>query len=80
MDKDKLGKRPDRRRQGPTTRRITLLHLRDIATKHGPLFSLVNEMLDMRNRAAAQVARPDDLILSPRLTSLLLAQIASTAT
>ena len=34
----------------------------------------------MRNRAAAQVARPDDLILSPRLTSLLLAQIASTAT
>jgi hypothetical protein len=55
---------------------VTLLHLRDIAEKKGHTFSIVSEMLDVRNRALAEVARADDFIVSDRLVSLYLAQVA----
>jgi voltage-gated potassium channel Kch len=55
---------------------ITLLHLRDIASRFGHDFSIVSEMLDLRNRALAEVTRADDFIVSDRLTSLLLSQVA----
>ncbi len=54
----------------------TLLHLRDLAERSGHHFSIVSEMLDVRNRELAEVARPDDFIVSEKLVSLLLSQIA----
>ena len=55
---------------------VTLLHLRDIADRLGHDFSIVSEMLDLRNRALAEVTRADDFIVSDRLVSLMLAQVA----
>lgn len=55
---------------------VTLLHLRDIATKHGHSFSIVSEMLDVRNRRLAEITRPDDFIVSDQLVSLMLTQLA----
>lgn len=55
---------------------ITLLHLRDIADKQGQHFSIVSEMLDIRNRELAQVTRADDFVVSDKLISLMLAQIS----
>lgn len=55
---------------------ITLLHLRDMAARAGSSFSIVSEMLDLRNRALAEVTQADDFIVSDRLVSLMLAQIA----
>jgi voltage-gated potassium channel Kch len=57
---------------------ITLLHLRDIADRAGLRFSIVTEMLDLRNRKLAVSARPDDFIISDRMISLLIAQVAET--
>lgn len=58
---------------------VTLLHLRDIEAKRGEAFSVVSEMLDVRNRQLAEVAQPDDFIVSDKLVSLLLAQISENA-
>lgn len=58
---------------------VTLLHLRDIEAKRGETYSIVSEMLDVRNRQLAEVAQPDDFIVSDRLVSLLLAQISENA-
>jgi voltage-gated potassium channel Kch len=55
---------------------ITLLHLRDMAAAKDRSFAIVSEMLDLRNRALAEVTRTDDFIVSDRLVSLMLAQIA----
>jgi hypothetical protein len=55
---------------------ITLLHLRDIAERKGHPFSIVSEMLDIRNRELAEVVRADDFIVSDKLISLILAQIS----
>jgi len=55
---------------------ITLLHLRDIADQHGHPFSIVSEMLDVRNRELAEVCRADDFIVSDKLVSLMMSQIA----
>lgn len=55
---------------------ITLLHLRDIASKARRPFSIVSEMLDVRNRQLAEVTRADDFIVSDKLISLMLSQIA----
>lgn len=55
---------------------VTLLHLRDIATKSGTNRRIVTEMLDLRNRELAEVTGADDFIVSSRLTSLMLAQIS----
>ncbi|HEX8298630.1 MAG TPA: hypothetical protein VF594_05655, partial [Rubricoccaceae bacterium] len=55
---------------------ITLLHLRDIADRQDLDLSIVSEMLDVRNRDLAQVTRADDFIVSDRLVSLMLSQVA----
>jgi voltage-gated potassium channel Kch len=55
---------------------ITLLHLRDMGEKLGRSFSIVSEMLDARNRDLAEVTRADDFIVSDKLISLMLSQIA----
>ncbi len=55
---------------------VTLLHLRDIAEKAGHRFSIVSEILDLRNRELAEVTHVDDFIVSDRLVSLLLAQVS----
>ena len=58
---------------------ITLLHLRDMEERAGLDFSIVSEMLDLRNRALAEVTNADDFIVSARLVSLLMAQVAENA-
>lgn len=55
---------------------ITLLHLRNIAERTGKQFSIVSEMLDIRNRRLAQVARVNDFIVSDTIISLLIAQVS----
>ncbi|HYN88405.1 MAG TPA: NAD-binding protein [Ardenticatenaceae bacterium] len=55
---------------------ITLLHLRDIGERSDVHFSIVSEMLDIRNRDLATVTRADDFIVSDILVSLVLAQIS----
>jgi voltage-gated potassium channel Kch len=55
---------------------ITLLHLRDIADRLGQDFSIVSEMLDIRNRELADATRADDFIVSDKLISLLLSQVS----
>jgi voltage-gated potassium channel Kch len=55
---------------------ITLLHLRDIDDQAGHPFSIVSEMLDVRNRNLAEITHVDDFIVSDELASLLMAQIS----
>jgi voltage-gated potassium channel Kch len=55
---------------------VILLQLRDIADRGGHRFSIVSEMLDIRNRRLAEVTGADDFIVSDRLVSLLTAQIS----
>lgn len=55
---------------------ICLLHLRNIAEAGGKDLSIVSEMMDLRNRALAQVARADDFIVSDTLVSLMLSQLS----
>jgi Trk K+ transport system NAD-binding subunit len=55
---------------------VTLLHLRDIAVHDDTPFSIVSEMLDLRNRQLAEVAHVDDFIVSDHLISLMLAQLS----
>jgi ion channel POLLUX/CASTOR len=55
---------------------ITLLHLRDIADIYGYSYSIVSEMLDIRNRNLADVTRADDFIVSDKLVSLMMAQVS----
>jgi voltage-gated potassium channel Kch len=55
---------------------VTLLHLRDIVAQDETPFSIVSEMLDLRNRELAEVAQVDDFIVSDHLISLMLAQLS----
>jgi hypothetical protein len=55
---------------------ITLLHLRDIGETIQCHFSIVSEMLDLQNRELAEITRADDFIVSDRLVSLMLSQLA----
>jgi voltage-gated potassium channel Kch len=55
---------------------VTLLHLRDIASKSETHFTVTSEMLDDRNRQLAEVTRVDDVIVSDKLISLLLTQLS----
>ncbi len=56
---------------------ITLLHLRDIASKKPDWhYSITSEILDIRNRNLAEVTKADDFIVSEKLISLLFAQVA----
>ena len=58
---------------------VTLLHLRDMSDKAGHPFSIVSEMLDIRNRQLARVTRADDFIVSDSLLSLMQSQISENA-
>jgi voltage-gated potassium channel Kch len=55
---------------------VTLLHLRDIGERANHDFSIVSEMLDVRNRALAEVTKADDFIVSEKLVSLMLSQVS----
>jgi len=55
---------------------MTLLHLRDIVRRLDDPPSIVSEMLDDRNHELAQVTEVDDVIVSDKVLSLLLAQIS----
>ncbi len=55
---------------------ITLLHLRNISESSGKHLNLVSEMLDMKNRQLADVTSADDFIVSDKLLSLLMSQVA----
>jgi ion channel POLLUX/CASTOR len=55
---------------------VTLLHLREIADSSGHRFSIVSEMLDVRNRELAEVTGADDFIVSDHLASLMMCQVS----
>jgi hypothetical protein len=55
---------------------IFITHLRNIAEGARKRLNVVSEMMDMRNRALAQVARADDFIVSDKLVSLMLSQLS----
>jgi voltage-gated potassium channel Kch len=55
---------------------VTLLHLRDMAQKDETPFSIVSEMLDLRNRELAEATQVDDFIVSEHLISLMMAQLS----
>jgi voltage-gated potassium channel Kch len=58
---------------------VTLLHLRDMAEKDETPFSIVSEMLDLRNRELAEATQVDDFIVSEHLISLMMAQLSENA-
>jgi ion channel POLLUX/CASTOR len=55
---------------------VTLLHLRDIGMKVNRRFSIVSEMLDVRNRQLAEATQADDFIVGDNLVSLMLSQVS----
>lgn len=55
---------------------ITLMHIRDIGAKLGKKFNIVSEILDMKNRALADLSKADDFIISDQIISLVLAQLS----
>ncbi len=58
---------------------VTLLHLRHMSERDRTPFSIVSEMLDLRNRQLAEVAGVDDFIVSEHLVSLMMSQLSETA-
>jgi voltage-gated potassium channel Kch len=58
---------------------VTLLHLRDIAERDETPFSIISEMLDLRNRELAEAAKVDDFIVSEHLISLMMSQLSENA-
>lgn len=58
---------------------ITLMHLRDISRKCDLChFSIVSEILDIRNRNLAEENKVDDFIVSDKIISLLISQVSET--
>jgi voltage-gated potassium channel Kch len=55
---------------------ITLLQIRDIASKKGVTPNVVSEMVDDRNRELADGTSADDFIVSDNLVSLMIAQLS----
>ncbi|MBS1513403.1 MAG: NAD-binding protein [Bacteroidetes bacterium] len=55
---------------------ITLLHLRNIAEKNDFKYSIVSEILDVKDKELAEVTKADDFIVSNKLISLLLSQLS----
>jgi ion channel POLLUX/CASTOR len=55
---------------------VTLLHLRDIEVRLGDPYTIITEMNDDANREVAQVTKADDFIVSNKLISLLITQLA----
>jgi hypothetical protein len=58
---------------------VTLLHLRDMARQDETPFSIVSEMLDLRNRELAEATQVDDFIVSEHLVSLMMSQLSENA-
>lgn len=60
---------------------VTLLHLREMLAHvpHEQRPGIVSEMLDDRNRELAQVTEVDDVIVSDKILSLVIAQISENA-
>jgi len=58
---------------------FTLLHLRDMAERDETPFSIVSEMLDLRNRELAEATQVDDFIVSEHLVSLMMSQLSENA-
>ncbi|WP_067185619.1 CASTOR/POLLUX-related putative ion channel [Microtetraspora niveoalba] len=63
-------------RHADTRTLMTLLQLRDIQSTLGERYSIVSEMHDENNRALAEVARADDIVISDTVIGLLVAQLA----
>lgn len=55
---------------------ICLLHLRNLSEQANKDYSIVSEMLDIRNRELGVVAKADDFIVSDNLISLILSQLS----
>jgi ion channel POLLUX/CASTOR len=55
---------------------VSLLHLRDIKDLNQLKCTIVTEMMDIRNYQLASTVRADDYIVSDRMISLIMAQIA----
>ncbi|NJO02838.1 MAG: potassium transporter TrkA [Bacteroidia bacterium] len=55
---------------------VTLMHLRDIKHQKQGSFTIISEMLDIKNQILAEVARPDDFIISDHIISLIVSQLA----
>jgi voltage-gated potassium channel Kch len=55
---------------------VTLLHVRDIVGEGHGTPAVVSELLDDRNRALAEVAHVDDVIVSDKILSLMLSQLS----
>ncbi len=55
---------------------ICLLHLRNLSEINNKDYSIVSEMLDIRNRDLGVVAKADDFIVSDNLISLMLSQLS----
>ncbi len=55
---------------------ICLLHLRNLSEKANKDYSIVSEMLDIRNRELGVVAKADDFIVGDNLISLMLSQLS----
>ena len=73
-DRDRFGVQ-----QSDSRTLLTLLHLRELARKSGKPLNIVSEMLDDHNRELAESTDADDFIVSDKLVSLMLAQLAETA-
>ena len=65
--------------EADATTLVTLLHLRDIADKDETPFSIISEMLDLRNRELAEATKVDDFIVSEHLISLMQSQLSEDA-
>lgn len=55
---------------------MTLIQLRQIWNEYGRTFSIVSEMMDVRNRTLAEVTEADDFVVSDRIVSMQMAQVA----
>jgi voltage-gated potassium channel Kch len=55
---------------------VSLLHVRDILSRHDATTPVVSEMLDDRNRVLAQVAQVDDVVVSGEIVSLIVTQLS----
>jgi voltage-gated potassium channel Kch len=62
--------------EADATTLVTLIHLRDIKRQRNANFTIVSEMLDIKNRTLAEIAKPDDFIISDHVISLIISQLA----
>ena len=58
---------------------VSLLHVRELVGEGHNSPAIVTEMLDDRNRALAEVAHVDDVIVSDKILSLILSQLSEDA-